>query len=68
MLITALETQLQGSAHHYLMCGRQPHPPVDLTLGLAPKMMTAPDTTKFLLKMREHTKWAQSWDLPIEGS
>ena len=33
--------------------------PVDVTLGLAPQMMTAPDTTKFMQKMRKHAKWAQ---------
>ena len=41
------------------MYGRQPHLPVDVTLGLVPQMMTAPDTTKFIQKMREHAKWAQ---------
>ena len=41
------------------MFGRQPCLPVDVALGLAPPTITEPDTTKFVLKLRERTKWAQ---------
>ena len=48
-----------GFSPNYLMYRRQPHLPVGVTLGLAPQTTTAPDTTKFMQKMREHAKWAQ---------
>ena len=41
------------------MYGRQPHLPGDVTLSLAPCTITEPSTSKFVQKMREHTKWAQ---------
>ena len=41
------------------MYGRQLCLPVDVALGLAPQTTTAPEMTKFIQKMREHTKWAQ---------
>ena len=41
------------------MYGRQPHLLVDVTLGLAPRTITEPNTSKFIQKMRECTKWAQ---------
>ena len=44
---------------YYLMYGRQPHLSIDVALGLAPQNTSAPDTIKFVQKMREHTKWAQ---------
>ena len=40
------------------MFGRQPHLPVDVALGLAPCTITEPNTTKFVQKLRERTKWA----------
>ena len=40
------------------MFGRQPHLPVDVALGLAPHTITEPNTTKFVQKLREWTKWA----------
>ena len=40
------------------MFGRQPHLPVDVALGLAPCNITEPNTTKFVQKPRERTKWA----------
>ena len=40
------------------MFGRQPHLPVDVALGLAPHTITKPNTTKFIQKLRERTKWA----------
>ena len=37
------------------MFGRQPHLPIDATLGLAPQTIMEPNTTKFVQKIREHT-------------
>ena len=47
-----------GFSHYYLMFGRQPHLPVDVAFGLAPHTITEPNTTKFVQKLRERTKWA----------
>ena len=41
------------------MVGRQPHLPVDIALGLAPCTITEPNTSKFVQKLRECTRWAQ---------
>ena len=48
-----------GFSPYYLIYGRQPHLPVDITPGLAPHTITEPNTPKFVQKRREHTKWAQ---------
>ena len=40
------------------MFGRQPHLPVDVALGLTPHTITEPNTSEFIQKLREHTKWA----------
>ena len=45
-----------GFSPYYFMYRRQPYLLVDVALGLAPQTPTAPDTTKFMLKMRE---WPQ---------
>ena len=48
-----------GFRPYYLMYGRQPNLPVGVILGLAPQTTTAPDTSKFMQKMKEHAKWAK---------
>ena len=40
------------------MYGRQPCLPVDITVGLALHSVTAPTTSKFVQKLREHVQWA----------
>ena len=41
------------------MFGRQPHLPIDVTLGLATQTITEPNTFKFVQKIWEFTWWAQ---------
>ena len=48
-----------GFSPYYLMYERQPCLPIDVTLSLAPCTTTVPTISKFVQKMREHTKWAQ---------
>ena len=43
---------------YYLMYGRQPCLPIDDTLGITPQNTKAPNTSKFVQKVREHAKWA----------
>ena len=55
MHITAPENSATGFSPYFLMFGRQPHLPVNITLGLAPHTVTEPNTSKFVQKIREHT-------------
>ena len=54
------EIQLQGSAPTTLCTG-------DVTPGLAPQTTTAPNTSKFAQKMREHAEWAQKKAEAFQG-
>ena len=47
-----------GFSPNYFMYRRQPHLPIDITLVLTPQNSTAPNTSKFAQKIREHAKWA----------
>ena len=42
------------------MFGRQPCLPVDVALGLVPHTITESNTTNFVQKLREQTKWAHN--------
>ena len=47
-----------GFSPYYLMHRRWPHLPIDVTLGVTPQNTTAPNTFKFIQKIRENAKWA----------
>ena len=47
-----------GFSPHYLMYRTQPHLPIDVKLGITPQNTTAPNTYKFIQKIRECAKWA----------
>ena len=47
-----------GFSPYYLMYRRQPHLPVDVTLGLVLHSVMAPTTSKFVQKLRERVQWA----------
>ena len=59
MHTTAPKIQIQGSAPTTSCFWRQPCPPIDVTLGLAPHTIMEPNTSKFVQKIRECTRWAQ---------
>ena len=46
-----------GFSLYFLIYWRQPCLPIDVTLGLAPKLVTAPTSTKYVQRLREHIKW-----------
>ena len=42
---------------YFLMYRRQPHLPMNVTLGLDPKLVTAPTSIIYVQRLREHIKW-----------
>ena len=58
MHINCSHNSAMGFSPYYLMFGRQPHLPIDVALGLAPRTITESNTTKFIQKLREQNRWA----------
>ena len=52
------QNSARGFSSYFLMCGRQPWLPINITLGLTPKSITAPISTKYIQKLRECIRWA----------
>ena len=52
------QNSTMGFSPYYLMYGRQPCLPIDVTLGLIPRPITTPTSTKYMQKLRERIKWA----------
>ena len=46
-----------GFSLYFLMYGRQPHLPIDITLALAPNSVAMPTSVKYVKKLREHIRW-----------
>ena len=51
-----------GFSPYFLMYGRQPHLPIDVTLGLTPNSVATPTSTKYVWKLRECARWAPKVD------
>ena len=51
-------TSATGFNPYYLMYRGCPHLPIDVTLGITPQNTTAPNTSKFIQRIRECAKWA----------
>ena len=47
-----------GFSPYFIMYGRQCHLPIDVTLGLAPNVVTTSTSTKYVQKLRVCVKWA----------
>ena len=47
-----------GFSPYFLMYGRQPWLPINVTLGLTPKLVAAPTSTTNVQKLRECVRWA----------
>ena len=47
-----------GFRPYLLMYGRQPKLPIDVTLGITPKLITTPTSSKYVQKLKDHIKWA----------
>ena len=45
-----------GFSPYFLMHGRQPQLPIDITLGLTPKSVAMPTSTKYVQKIKEHVR------------
>ena len=52
------QNSAMGFSPYSLMYGRQPQLPIDITLGLTQKSITAPTSTKYVQKLRECIRWA----------
>ena len=53
------QNSAMGFSPYFPMFGRQPHLPINVTLGLASHTVMEPNTCKFVQKMWECTWWAQ---------
>ena len=45
-----------GFSPYLLMYGRQPQLPIDVTLGITPKLITMPTSSKYIQKLRDYMK------------
>ena len=52
------KNSVTGFSPYFLMYGRQPQPPIDITLGLTPNLVTISTSTKYIQKIRKCVRWA----------
>ena len=53
-----IQNSATGFSPYFLMYGRQPCLPIDVTLGLTPNMVALPTSTKYIQKLRKCIVWA----------
>ena len=58
MCTMAPKNATTGFSPYFLMYGKQPQLPINVTLRISPKLIATPTSSKFIKKLMDHIKWA----------